>query len=259
MPHQKLIARLRAVVGLSEQDQVRLRRMPYKVRSLGRGEYVVREGEKLSSCIVVMSGFLARQRVVNARNQISSFYLAGDMPDLPSLHLPVADCDLCSVGSSTIASVPHSSLREMMKESCGLTHAFWRETLIHAAIYREWVQNLGSRHALGRVAHLLCELATRMEFVGLVDNLSFRLPLTQQDVADACGLSIVHVNRTIQELRREGLIEWQNQNLTLLRPQELQDVAEFSPEYLHELNPCGGSKLGKAGLGFFGTSPPGLI
>jgi CRP-like cAMP-binding protein len=178
--------------------------------------------------------------VVNARNQISSFYLAGDMPDLPTLHLPIADSDLCSVGKSMIAAVPHSSLREMMNESPGLTHAFWRETLIHAAIYREWVENLGSRQALGRVAHLLCELAARMSFVGLADNGNFRLPLTQQDVADACGLSVVHVNRTIQELRNLALIEWESHNVTLLRPEELKAVAEFSSEYLHELDPSGG-------------------
>jgi CRP-like cAMP-binding protein len=249
MPHHKLIARLRAVVGLSEQDQLRLTRMPYRVKSLADGEYVLREGDKPSSCIVVMKGFLSRQRVVNARNQISSFYLAGDMPDLPTLHLPVVDFDLCSVGPSTIASVPHSFLREMMSESSGLTHAFWRETLIHAALYRQWLENLGSRQALGRVAHLLCELTARMEFVGLADDGSFRLPLTQADVADACGLSIVHVNRTIQELRLLDLIEWQNYTLTLHRPQELQAVAEFSPEYLHELNP-GGRSVSKAGLGF---------
>jgi CRP-like cAMP-binding protein len=137
----------------------------------------------------------------------------------------------------------------MMTESLGLTQAFWRETLIQAAIYREWVENLGARQALGRLAHLLCELTTRMEFVGLVDNGSFRLPLTQQDVADACGFSIVHVNRTIQELRSLRLIEWENHTLTLLRPQELQAVAEFSAEYLRGLDPSRGS-VSKAGLGF---------
>jgi CRP-like cAMP-binding protein len=249
MPHRKLIARLQAVGGLSERDKLRLARMPYRVKSLADGEYAVREGDKPSSCIVVIDGFLARQRVVNDRNQISSFYLAGDMPDLPTLHLPIADCDLCSMGNSTIAAVPHSCLREIMTESLGLTHAFWRETLLQAAIYREWVENLGARQALGRLAHLLCELTTRMDFVGLADNGSYRIPLTQQDVADACGLSIVHVNRTIQELRGLGLIEWENHILTLLRADELQVVAEFSPEYLCGLDPSRGS-VSKAGLGF---------
>jgi CRP-like cAMP-binding protein len=88
-------------------NKVRLARIPYRVKSLADGEYAVREEDKPSSCIVVIDGFLARQRVVNDRDQISSFYLAGDMPDLPSLHLSIADCDLCSIGNSTIAAVPH--------------------------------------------------------------------------------------------------------------------------------------------------------
>jgi hypothetical protein len=98
MPHRKLIARPQAVGDLSEQDQLRLTRMPYRVKSLTDGEYVLREGDKPAGCIVVTSGFLSRQRVVSARNQISSFYIAGDMPDLPTLHLPVADCDLMQRG-----------------------------------------------------------------------------------------------------------------------------------------------------------------
>jgi CRP-like cAMP-binding protein len=235
MPHRKLISRLQAVVGISEQDQAKLARMPFKLKTLGNGECVVRQGNSPTNSTVVMSGFLARQRVISARNQISAFYVAGDMPDLHTLHLPVMDHELCSVGSSTVASVPHAYLKEVMNGSPGLTQAFWRETLIHAALYREWVENLGSRQALGRVAHLICELAARLELVGAVDKGSFRLPLTQQHVADACGLSAVHVNRTLQQLRREGLIEWQNQIVQLLDRTALEDAAEFDRDYLHAL------------------------
>ncbi|WOH76441.1 Crp/Fnr family transcriptional regulator [Bradyrhizobium sp. NDS-1] len=235
MPHRRLIARLQAVAGLSEQDQAKLARMPYKLLTLADGEYLVREGDRPTNSIVVVSGFLSRQRVISARNQISSFYIAGDMPDLHTLHLPVMDHELCSVGVSTVASVSHAHLRELMSGSSGLTQAFWRETLIHAAIYREWIENLGARQALGRIAHLLCELATRMELVGLLDNGSLHLPFTQQDVADACGLSVVHVNRTLQELRREGLIDWRNHTVQLLDRARLEDAAEFSREYLHAL------------------------
>ncbi|WP_314949965.1 Crp/Fnr family transcriptional regulator [Bradyrhizobium cosmicum] len=235
MPHRKLIARLQAVAGLSEQDQARLARMRYKLKTLDNGAYLVREGDRPTNSIVVVSGVLSRQRVISERNQISSFYIAGDMPDLHTLHLPVMDHELRSVGSSTVASVAHADLREMMRDSPGLTQAFWRETLIHAAIYREWIENLGARQALGRIAHLLCELATRMELVGLLDNGSLHLPFTQQDVADACGLSVVHVNRTLQELRREGLIEWRNHTVQLLDRARLEDAAEFSREYLHAL------------------------
>lgn len=117
-----------------------------------------------------------------------------------------------------------------------IMQAFWRETLIHAALYREWVENLGSRSALGRIAHLLCEIAARLELVGAVENgSSFRLPFTQQNIADACGLSVVHVNRTIQELRRQGLMEWQHQIVQLLNRTALEDAAEFNRDYLHAL------------------------
>ncbi|MCK1392516.1 Crp/Fnr family transcriptional regulator [Bradyrhizobium sp. 1] len=235
MPHRKLIARLQAVAGLSEQDQAKLAGMPYKLKTLDGGEYLVREGDSPTSSTVVMSGVLSRQRVISERNQISSFYIAGDMPDLHTLHLPVMDHELRSMGRSTVASVSHAYLREVMSGSPGLTQAFWRETLIHAAIYREWIENLGARPALGRIAHLLCELAVRLELVGLLDNGSFHLPFTQQDIADACGLSVVHVNRTLQELRREGLIEWRDHTVQLLDRARLEDAAEFSRQYLHAL------------------------
>ncbi|MCK1368033.1 Crp/Fnr family transcriptional regulator [Bradyrhizobium sp. 62] len=235
MPHRKLIARLQAVMSLAEPEQAKLAHMPHTVTSLAHGEYAVRQGDRPGRCLVVISGFLSRQRVIGDRNQISSFYVAGDMPDVHTLQLPLVDHDLCSVGGSKIAFVPHSYLRELMKDSPAFIQAFWRETLIHAAIYREWVENLGSRQALGRVAHLLCEFATRLQLVGLLDNDCFRLPLTQQNVADACGLSIVHVNRTLQELRKGGMIEWQHQHFQLLNREKLEDVADFDPGYLHAL------------------------
>jgi CRP-like cAMP-binding protein len=236
MPHRKLIARLQAVASLSEQDQVKLARMPYKLKTLINGEPLVRQGDRPTSSIVVMNGFLARQRVISDRNQISAFYVAGDMPDLHTLHLPVMDHELCSVGNSTVASVPHAYLKELMNDSPGVTQAFWRETLIHAALYREWVENLGSRVAIGRIAHLLCEIAGRLELVGALDNgSSFLLPFTQQNVADACGLSVVHVNRTLQELRQQGLILWRNHVVQLLNRTALEEAAEFDRGYLHAL------------------------
>ncbi|MGY3533907.1 MULTISPECIES: Crp/Fnr family transcriptional regulator [Bradyrhizobium] len=235
MPHRKLIARLLSVVELSEQDQVRLRDMPHLIKTFRDGDFAARQGDSPVHCAVVMSGFLSRQRIVSDRNQISAFYIPGDVPDLHTLHLSAMDHDLCSEGASTVAFILHSHLRPILMASPGLTNAFWRETLIQGAIYREWVENLGSRAALPRVAHLFCELATRLEMVGLFHNGSFHLPITQQDVANACGLSTVHVNRTIQELRKMGLLEWREQIVSVLRRDKLENVAEFSAEYLHAL------------------------
>lgn len=119
MPHRNLIARLLAVGLVSEQDREALRNMRYTVRNLADGEYAARQGEQPSSCTVVKAGFLSRQRIVAERNQISSFYVSGDMPDLQALHLPILDHDFCSVGASTIALVKHSDLRTMLEGSTG--------------------------------------------------------------------------------------------------------------------------------------------
>ncbi|WP_229195473.1 Crp/Fnr family transcriptional regulator [Bradyrhizobium acaciae] len=206
--------------------------MPHTIKRLSPGECLARQGDRPASCAVVMGGFLSRQRVASDRTQITSFYVPGDIPDLHTLHFPEMDRDLCSIGMSVIALVPHSYLRDILAKSATLTHAFWRETLIHTAIYREWIENLGSRAALPRLAHLLCEIAARLELVSLLDNGRFHVPFTQQDIADACGLSTVHVNRTIQELRRRKLIEWNGHAVDLLQRDRLESLAEFRPSYL---------------------------
>jgi len=118
-------------------------------------------------------------------------------------------------------------------KSPALMRAFWRETIIDAAIYRAWVGSLGSLRSLPRLAHLTCELAARLEIVGLLQNDSFEFPFRQQNLADACGLSIVHVNRIVQELRQMGLIKWEGRVIRLLQRSELEALAEFNPDYLH--------------------------
>jgi CRP-like cAMP-binding protein len=159
--------------------------MPYKIREFGKGEIVARTDDRPQSCCVILTGFLCRQKVVAARNQITSIYIAGDMPDLHTLHLPRMDRELCSIGTSTVAFVPHAYLRHALAGSAGLTNAFWRETLVQAEIHREWVDRLGSRHAVSRVAHFICEVLARLESVGLGEDQIFNAPFTQRIVADA--------------------------------------------------------------------------
>src|ERR1700756_3671251 len=233
MPHKKLIARLQAVLGVSERDGTTLATMPHQIKTFSAGEYIWHQGDNTTRCTIVMSGFLSREKVIAARNQILSIYVPGEIPDLHTLHLPVMEHDLCSIGRSTVAFVSHSFLADTLMKSPALMRAFGRETLIDAAIYREWVGSLGSRRSLPRVAHLICELAARLEIVGLLKNDGFELPFTQQNFADACGLSTVHVNRTIQALRQQGLIEWEERVMRLLKRRELEALAEFNPGYLH--------------------------
>ena len=124
-----------------------------------------------------------------------------------------------------------------MARSVDLTEVLWRDTLLQGAVYREWVNNLGSRQAVDRIAHLLCELAGRLEIVRLSehgrDRLKVEIPLRQVDVAEAVGLSTVHVNRSLQELRRRGLIEWQGHTIELLQRERLEQICEFSADYLY--------------------------
>jgi CRP-like cAMP-binding protein len=142
------------------------------------------------------------------------------------------DADLVSLGPTMVGYVAHSQVRQLLDSSIHLTRAFWRETLIDAAISRQWIARLGAQAALSKVAQLICELAARLEVVGLLDDGCFQIPMTQRHVADACGLSIVHVNRTIQELRHRGLIAWEGNQIELLRPDELRRLADFTPDYL---------------------------
>jgi CRP-like cAMP-binding protein len=122
----------------------------------------------------------------------------------------------------------------MLEASRSLTNAFWRETLVDAAIYREWVATLRARDAIARIAHILCELAARLDMVGMLEDDTFQMPFTQANLAYACGLSNVHISRTVQEMRHRGLISWQGKTVELLKRKELEIVAEFVPDYLHQ-------------------------
>jgi CRP-like cAMP-binding protein len=232
MPYPKFIAHLQAIEGLSEDERRQIAGLPSTLRQVSDGEIVLRQGEDPSRCVFVVSGFLYQARIVGDRSQILAFHVPGDMPCLHTLLVSPMDADLVGLGPSIVGYVAHSQIKQLLDGSIHLTRAFWRETLIDAAISRQWIARLGAQAALPKVAHLICELAARLEVVGLVKNRRFQMPMTQRHVADACGLSIVHVNRTIQELRGRRLIAWEGSEIELLQPDELRALADFTPDYL---------------------------
>ncbi|PSO31347.1 cAMP-binding protein [Bradyrhizobium sp. MOS002] len=232
MPHPKFIAHLQAIEGLSEDERRQIAGLPSTLRQVSDGEIVLRQDEDASRCVFVVSGFLYQARIVGDRSQILAFHVPGDMPCLHTLLVSPMDADLVGLGPSIVGYVAHSQLKQLLDSSIHLTRAFWRETLIDAAISRQWIARLGAQAALPKVAHLICELAARLEVVGLVKNGCFQIPMTQRHVADACGLSIVHVNRTLQELRGRRLIAWEGSEIELLQPDELRALADFTPDYL---------------------------
>ncbi len=231
MPHQKFIVRLNESVRLSESDRALLRSLPSVVRSFENGQQIARAGERLAHCCLMVEGFTIRQKIVVDKNQILAVYVPGDMPDLYSLQLPVMDHDLTSAGASSIAFVTHESVIQILEQSRSLTNALWRETLVDASIYREWVANL-ARDATARVAHLICEFLARLEIVDLARDNIFKVPFTQMQLAEACGHSPVHINRILQDLRHRGLISWQGHLIKVIDRKELEGVADFDPHYL---------------------------
>lgn len=233
MLHQRLIDRLRAIANLSAGDLNLLADMPMTVKSFSDGAYILRDGDKSAHCCLLLEGFLARHKIAGDRSQILSFHVPGDIPDLQTLHLPVMDHDLTSVGRATAAFISHDWFNRTLDQAPSLAHVFWREILIDAAVYREWIANIGARDAIARIAHLICEIEARLAAVGLVSANTFNVPFTQRNLADACGLSNVHVNRTLQELRTRGLIVWEGRTVTILKRNDLEFVGDFQTNYLH--------------------------
>jgi CRP-like cAMP-binding protein len=201
-------------------------------RALDHREPLLQEGDTASQCAIVHAGFLASYKITSDREQIVAFHVPGDFPDLQTLYMPVSGQNVVSIGTSRVGLISHSDLKSVIAASQKLAGVFWRETIIEATILREWLCNIAARDALASIAHLVCEIASRLEAVGLVTDGSFQLPLTQQDLANASGISIVHVNRTLQDLRKRRLIGWEDRTVTLLDFEELKRIAEFEPGYL---------------------------
>jgi CRP-like cAMP-binding protein len=162
-----------------------------------------------------------------------SFNIPGDIPDLQSLHLKVLDNSLSTISPCSVGFITHDDLHDLCTRYPRIAAAFWRETLIDAAIFREWVLNVGRREAYTRIAHVLCELLTRLRAVDLVEDHACILPITQGEFADALGVTTVHVNRVLQAMRADELIELNGDRLNIPDWEKLKQAGEFDPTYLH--------------------------
>lgn len=233
-----LLKRLRLTAGISEQDERAISQLPVRVKQIAAGETVTRTGDKPSVCCLVIDGFVQRSKVVaESHRQILSFHQPGDIPDLQSLFLPVLDHDIIALGPCILGFISHAPLRELIRSNSRIAEALWRDTLIDAPIFREWICNVGQRSAVSRFAHLVLEIYTRLASIGKADDLSFQFPATQVIFAEAIGTSLVHMNRVVQELRSKGLLDMEHGWITIHDLDQLRQVADFDPLYLH-LNPA---------------------
>jgi CRP-like cAMP-binding protein len=171
--------------------------------------------------------------LTSSAQQIISLHIPGEFVDLQNCLLPVADHNVQSLDPSELAMIPKAALLDLTNRYPNLAKAMWLDTLVDSSIFREWVVNVGRRDARTRIAHLLCELALRLQASGAVRNGDYHFPLTQEQLADATGLTAVHTNRTLQALRKEGLISLSSSALVVLDWERLRDVGDFSERYLH--------------------------
>jgi CRP-like cAMP-binding protein len=229
-----LIRKLETIFSLDENERAAVVNLPLQVMSLRADQDVVREGDRPTRCCALLEGFACTFKVTaEGKRQITAFHIPGDIPDLQSLHLEVLDSSLGTLTPCTVGFIQHEALHDLCDRHPRLARALWRETLIDAAIFREWTVNLGRREGYARVAHILCELMVRLKAVGLAKDHTCEIPITQIEFADAAGLSNVHVNRVLQELRRDGLIVFKGSTLSVPDWDKLSRAGEFDTTYLH--------------------------
>ena len=203
---------------------------------------MVRRGQVVESACLVVEGLLARTcNTASGFRQVTAFYVAGEMPDVHALMMPHATATLTALSRAQVIRLPRNAVRDTVRHFPAIMEAFWRETVIDAAISTQWVTNIGQREAKARIAHLLAEMAVRRRAV-IANTFDFSFPATQIDLADATGLSPVHVNRSLQALRAEQVMDVGKGRVYVRDWQKLVAVAEFDDRYL-----------------FFGNEPQRLL
>lgn len=234
VPIASLVRKLAQRDALSDDEMYALQSMSGILQSVPAGGDLVTEGETPHFSTLLVSGFATRYNLLgNGERQITAIHVPGDFVDLHGFLLKPMDHSVGALSDCHILQVPHPDIRRLTEEHPHLTRMLWLTTLIDSAIFRQWIVGMGRRSALERMAHLICELYTRLSVVGLSDGYRFDFPITQIELADATGLSAVHVNRVLQQLRADNLITWHSQTVTILDYRALAKLAEFDPAYLH--------------------------
>ena len=209
--------------------------LPARVKEFERQGYIVREREKVDQSCVLLSGFAVRQKiVVSGARQILSVHMKGDLVDLQNSFLGVADHSVQVLTPCEVAFIPAAAIKKLAFERPRVGMALWLDTLVDASVFREWIANVGRRDAHTRIAHLLCEFSLRLKVAGLEGATKFELPMTQEQIADATGLTPVHVSRTLKVLEAERLIERRGpRSVTIGDWKKLAEAGDFDSTYLH--------------------------
>lgn len=229
-----LVRYLRRHSALSGDDEAAILSLPHKLRSLEAQSFLLREGDRPSTCPVLLRGYAYRHKVTgDGARQILSLHIPGDALDIQNIFLDEADHNVQMLTRGEIADIARADLERVMHSYPAISEALLVASLVEASIFREWTVNVGRRDARSRIAHLLCEFSFRLDAQGLSDGGTYQLPMTQEQLADATGLTPVHVNRVLKGLQAEGLIERDRRAVSFPDWERLSDVGDFNPRYLH--------------------------
>lgn len=234
-PHDRLIQKLETIGSVSAEEKDALRTLPVRTRDYAEDADIIRQGDRPTESCLIMRGMACRYKMVGGgRRQILSLHFAGDLPDLHSLHLNHMDHGIGTLTPVRAAFIPHDAIRQLAHRHDHIGDLLMKHTLIDGSIFRDWIANIGRRTAYERIAHLFCEVFVRMQKLGLAEKDSFRLPMTQAELGDATALSTVHVNRVLQQLRRENLIVSQGDVHAIADWDGLKRAGDFDDGYLHQ-------------------------
>ncbi|HEY4192927.1 MAG TPA: Crp/Fnr family transcriptional regulator [Mesorhizobium sp.] len=218
---------------ISNEEKAELFALFSRQKAYAAGDEIVREGARPKVSLLLMEGLAGRFKVLeDGGRQITAFHVPGDFLDLHGFLLKVLAHGVVALSPCTLVQVEHEALKKLTETSPHLARMLWLDTLIDASVHREWLVAMGRRPAIGQLAHLMCELYVRLKVVERTDGYSFTLPLTQNELADALGLSVVHVNRTLRDLRKRGVIRWEGDRIHIDDWDGLVEIAEFDPTYL---------------------------
>jgi CRP-like cAMP-binding protein len=231
---ESLLLNLESRDIVSEEEKSLLRSIITRGRQFEIDEDLVREGSRPTYSTLMLEGFAARYKVLDdGSRQITSLHIPGDFVDLHAFPLKIMDHGIVALSPCRVAFADHSALKTVTETVPHLTRLLWLSTLIDGAIHREWIVAMGRRSKKAHLAHLICELYVRLQVVQLTNEQSFHLPLSQVELADVVGISVVHLNKTLQSLRREKLVTWINRTVTIVDWEALKEFAEFNPLYLN--------------------------
>jgi CRP-like cAMP-binding protein len=231
---QALITSLSLRDDVSLEESALIEGLAMRRRVLRRGEELVAQHSQPSESCLVLSGFTAREVLLDdGKRQITALHIPGDFVDLHALLLKVMDHSVVALTDCEAAYVPHRELLRVIDRSAHLGRLFWLSTVIDGAIQRAWITSSGRRSATAHLGHLICELYLRLSAADLAGDGSFAFPVAQSELADALGFSLVHVNRTLQDLRATGFVTWKGSIITITDFDGLAALSQFDPTYLN--------------------------